>query len=36
MGIDGYMPHISDCLEKRYPTSPKAVIDSCYVGPEPK
>lgn len=29
MGIDGYMLHISDCLEKRYPTSPKAPIGVC-------
>lgn len=29
MEVDGYMLHISDCLEKRYPTSPKALIGAC-------
>lgn len=29
MEVDGYMLHISDCLEKRYQTSPKALIGVC-------
>lgn len=29
MEVDGYMLYISDCLEKRYPTSPKALIGVC-------
>lgn len=29
MEVDGYMLHISNCLEKRYPTSPKALIGVC-------
>lgn len=29
MEVDGYMLHISDCLEKCYPTSPKALIGVC-------